>query len=137
MFDMLYKVNWILVLLVFMAGVAVKTLLTTPENQKEGNWFRRAFWIFWVLVIPVSLLITIPSMTPTATPTSFAQANAAVLATVQEGDLILCTDPATNQVKRAVLIRSANESPQSNPFQGLSISEGYAVEMRGWASDII
>ena len=69
-------------------------------------------------------------------PAPFAEHNTTVLATVKEGDLILCTDPASGQVKRAVLVRSANESPQSNPFWGLSISEGYAGDMRGWASDI-
>ena len=69
-------------------------------------------------------------------PAPYAEHNKAVLATVKEGDLILCTDPASGQVKRAVLVRSANESPQSNPFWGLSISEGYAGDMRGWASDI-
>lgn len=40
-------------------------------------------------------------------PASFAQANAAVLATVKEGDLILCADPATNQVRYALLVESS------------------------------
>ena len=73
---------------------------------------------------------------PEVPSTSFTQVNTAVLATVKKGDFILCTDPASGQVKRAVLVRSSNESPQSNPFWGLSIREGYVVDMRGWASDI-
>lgn len=45
-------------------------------------------------------------------PNTFVQANTAVLATVKEGDLILCTDPETNQVKYALLVESS--APQGS-----------------------
>lgn len=44
---------------------------------------------------------------PEVPSTSFTQANTAVLAIVKEGDLILCTDPATNQVRYALLVESS------------------------------
>ena len=43
---------------------------------------------------------------PEVPSTSFTQVNTAVLATVKKGDFILCTDPETNQVRQALLIRS-------------------------------
>ncbi len=88
---------------------------------------------FFCLGLGMSALFDEKDVPP---PAPYADNNKAVLATVKEGDLLLCTDPASGQVKRAVLVRSANESPQSNPFWGLSIREGYVVDMRGWASDI-
>lgn len=39
-------------------------------------------------------------------PALFAEHNTTVLATVKKGDLILCTDPETNQVRQALLIQS-------------------------------
>lgn len=39
-------------------------------------------------------------------PAPFAEHNTTVLATVKEGDLILCTDPASDKVQSAFLLRS-------------------------------
>ncbi len=50
---------------------------------------------------------------------SFTQANTAVLATVKEGDLILCADPATNQVRYALLVES------SVPQESKELIHGY------------
>ncbi|MDQ5901852.1 MAG: hypothetical protein QG606_68 [Patescibacteria group bacterium] len=59
-------------------------------------------------------------------PASFAQVNTAVLATVKEGDLILCTDPATGQVKRAVLIHSVSPDDKTIAY-GIGVYEGREV----------
>lgn len=45
-------------------------------------------------------------VTDKAPPALFAEHNTTVLATVKKGDLILCTDPETNQARQALLIQS-------------------------------
>ena len=59
-------------------------------------------------------------------PASFAQVNTAVMATVKEGDFVLCADPATDQVKRAVLIHSVSPDDKTIAY-GIGVYEGREV----------
>ncbi len=59
-------------------------------------------------------------------PASFAQVNTAVMATVKEGDFVLCADPATGQVKRAVLIHSVSPDDKTIAY-GIGVYEGREV----------
>lgn len=59
-------------------------------------------------------------------PAPYAENNAAVLATVKEGDLVLCADPTTGQVKRAVLIHSVSPDDKTIAY-GIGVYEGREV----------
>ena len=72
---------------------------TTPKRSLRTN----------LAIATVAILGTVVVFTyekPEVPSTSFTQVNTAVLATVKKGDFILCTDPETNQVRQALLIRS-------------------------------
>ena len=51
-------------------------------------------------------------------PAPYAETNAAVLAMVKKGDLILCTDPATSRVTHALLVQSVAKDPRSVTIHG-------------------
>ena len=66
-------------------------------------------WFIWSIALPATCFGAVVLFTyeqPEVPSTSFTQLNTAVLATVKKGDLILCTDPETNQVRQALLIQS-------------------------------
>ena len=72
---------------------------TTPKRSLRTNLAIATVAILGAVVVFTYEKPEVPS-------TSFTQINTAVLATVKEGDLILCTDPASGQVMRAMLVRS-------------------------------
>ena len=92
---------------------------TTPKRSLRTN----------LAIATVAILGTVVVFTyekPEVPSTSFTQVNTAVLATVKEGDLILCTDPATGQVKRAVLIHSVSPDDKTIAY-GIGVYEGREV----------
>ncbi|MBP7811586.1 MAG: hypothetical protein KA054_01935, partial [Candidatus Moranbacteria bacterium] len=59
-------------------------------------------------------------------PAPFAEHNTTVLATVKEGDLILCTDPASSQVKQVLVIKFI--SPDKTFIQGRGMDKRGSFE---------
>ena len=60
-----------------------------------------------LVAIAEVLFFTLPFTSNKATPPNpLVEANKTVLATVKKGDLLLCTDPVSGQVMRAMLVRS-------------------------------
>ena len=59
-------------------------------------------------------------------PAPFAEHNTTVLATVKEGDLLLCTDPASSQVKQVLVIKFI--SPDKTFIQGRGMDKRGSFE---------
>jgi hypothetical protein len=80
-------------------GFAVRSYFR-PTSEKEKKTI--------VAILVLTGLLTYYLFTDKAPPppAPFAEHNTTVLATVKEGDLILCTDPASDKVQSAFLLRS-------------------------------
>ncbi len=79
---------------------------STPKRKRQTN-----LTIMALACLGAFLVIFYYFKTPT-TPAPYVEHNAAVLATVKEGDLVLCTNPATGQVTHALLAESS--APQGS-----------------------
>jgi len=78
---------------------------------------------FFCLGLGMSALFDEKDVPP---PAPYADNNKAVLATVKEGDLLLCTDPASSQVKQVLVIKFI--SPDKTFIQGRGMDKRGSFE---------
>ena len=58
-------------------------------------------------------------------PAPYAEHNAAVLATVKEDDLLLCTDPKDKRIMHALLVRVVREVKDERQIHAQSLGQGF------------